>query len=86
MEGENRWVTYKSRSNGLIKPLAEVKSVVEVATLFLGIVECPFDRGVLSRREFTQKVVQEVKRFKNSLVKRALLLQPVLQHLEIDGL
>ena len=86
MEAENRWVTYQSRSNGLIEPLAEVKSAIEVAALSLRIVERPLDRGVLSGRIFTQKVVHKVKRFKNSLVKRALLLQPVLQHLEIDGL
>jgi hypothetical protein len=85
-EAENRWVTYKSRSNGLIEPLTEVKSAVKVATLFLGIVECPLDRGILGGRKFTQKVVHEVKRFKNSLIKRALLLQPVLQYPEIDGL
>lgn len=31
-------------------------------------------------------MIHEVKRFKDSLIKRALLLQPILQHLEVDGL
>ena len=70
----------------MIKPLAKIKSAVKVARLFLGIVECTFDRTVLGGWPFAKEVVHEVKRFKDSLVERALLLQPVLQHLKVDGL
>lgn len=78
--------TYDDRAESLIVAFEHIQVVVEVHADFVLVVKGPLDRGVNARGSFTQEVIQEVQSLENALIEATLLLQPLLEDFQVDGL